>query len=316
MPNETDKKLVLIDGMALLHRAYHAYPLSLTTASGELTNAVYGFTAILFNVLEKIKPTHVIVTWDTGKPTFRHEEYTEYKATREKPDVELINQIGRTQEVVEALNMPQFGVDGYEADDVIGTLSQQAKTDSQVVIVTGDKDTLQLVDEEKVIVYLPPATGRFAKDRGPQIIDEIAFKAKYNLDPNQMVDLKALMGDQSDNILGVKGVGPKTALKLLVELPTIERIYAKLEENRSEVVKIVGERVVTLLERDREMAVLSKKLATIDRNAPVKLDWSKCKLADYDREKATKLFEELSFKSLIKKLPKDDWEENLEQAFR
>ncbi len=309
------KKLVLVDGMAVLHRAYHAYPLALTTAKGEIVNAVYGFTAIVLTVIEKLKPTHVAVTWDVGKPTFRHTEYVEYKATREAPDRELIDQIERTKQVVETLNIPQFGVEGYEADDLIGTLSRQAGRDCQVVIVTGDRDTLQLVDEERVIVYMPPASGKYAKDRGPQIIDEVAFETKYELKPEQMVDLKALMGDASDNIPGVKGVGPKTATKLLKEYPTIERLYGELDEARGKIVNLVGERVVQLLERDRDMAKLSKRLAMIDRDVPISLDWDKCKLADYDRAKALEVFEELQFRSLIKRLPKDSWEEDVEEVF-
>lgn len=304
------KKLVLIDGMAVLHRAYHAYPLSLTTKNGELINAVYGFATILLTALEKIRPTHVIVTWDVGKPLIRKEQYVEYKATREKPDDELLNQIDRTKEVVDALNIPQFGVDGYEADDLIGTLSKQAdKKEDQVVIVTGDRDTLQLVDDEHVIVYMPPAPGKFGKDRGPQIIDQVAFRAKYELEPEQMIDLKGLMGDSSDNIPGVKGIGPKTATELLKEYMTIERIYENLD-------KIPKERTRMLLQDGKDMAFLSKKLATIDREAPIKLDWDACKLSDYDRSKALALFEELGFKSIIGKLPKDNWEESLEDVFK
>lgn len=305
------KKLVLVDGMAVLHRAYHAYPLSLTTKNGELINAVYGFAAILLTALEKIRPTHVIVTWDIGgKPLKRKEQYVEYKATREKPDDELINQIDRTKEVVSALNIPQFGVEGYEADDLIGTLSKQADNkEDQVVIVTGDKDSLQLVDDEHVIVYMPPAPGKFGKDRGPQIIDQVAFRAKYGLEPEQMIDLKGLMGDSSDNIPGVKGVGQKTATDLLKEFMTVERIYESLD-------KIPKERTKMLLQDGRDMAFLSKKLATIDREVPVKLDWDACKLSDYERDKAVSMFEELGFKSIIAKLPKDNWEENLEEVFK
>ncbi len=307
------KTLVLIDGMAILHRAYHAYPLTLTTKDGEVTNAVYGFTAILLTVLEKLQPTHVVVTWDVGKPTFRHSEFEGYKATRQKPDDQLIGQIGRTQEVVEALNIPQFGVSGFEADDLIGTLATQASgKDARVIIVTGDRDALQLVCDNQIIVWMPPVTNRFAHDRGPQSFDEVAVKAKYALSPKQIIDLKGLMGDTSDNIPGVKGVGPKTATKLLVSFGSVEELYKQIDENRQEVVNLIGERVVKLLEADREQAFMSKRLATIDTQVPIKLEWEKCLLSDYDHEKVMAIFEKLQFKSLVNRLPKDHWEEDLE----
>lgn len=314
---EKRAKLVLVDGMSVLHRAYHAYPLSLATSNGELVNAVYGFTTILLTVLEKLGPTHVIVTWDVGAPTFRHAEFVEYKANREKPDEALLQQIARTQEVVEVLNIPQFGEAGFEADDLIGTLATQAKVKEnvQVVIVTGDRDALQLVDDEKVVVWMPPAPGKYGKDRGSQEYDEIAVKAKYDLLPRQIIDLKALMGDASDNIPGVRGVGPKTATKLLTVFTTVEKIYEQVVGNRAEVVKIVGERSTKLLEEGKEMAFKSKKLATIEIAVPIELDWERCRLSDYDRGKAVALFEGLEFRSLIKKLPKDSWEEDLEEVF-
>jgi DNA polymerase-1 len=313
------KKLVLIDAMSVLHRAFHAYPLSLTTKSGEITNAVYGFTAILFSVLEKLQPTHVAVAWDVGHITFRHDLAADYKGKREKPDELLLGQINRTKEVVDALNIPQFGVAGFEADDLIGTLSLQAKEDkeSQTIIVTGDRDALQLVDGEKTIVWMPPASGKYGKDRGPMIYDEFAVNAKYKLVPKQIIDLKALMGDQSDNIPGVRGIGPKTADKLFTGFKTVEEIYEAIKtgSGREKIIGLVGERATKLLETSQDSAFLSKKLATIDRQVPIQLDWQKCQLADYDRDQAVALFEELGFKSLIPKLPKDNWEQDLENVF-
>lgn len=311
------KKLVLIDGMSLLHRAFHAYPTSMMTKNGEVVNAVYGFMSILLNVLEKIAPTHLVVAWDVGKPTFRHLEYKEYKAKREKPDDLLIGQIGRVREVLEAFNVPQFGVEGFEADDVIGTLSLQGseQEDTQVIIVTGDRDALQLVKEDKVIVWMPPSTNKFAKDRGPAIYDEEGVMIKYKMPPLAIIDLKALMGDQSDNIPGVRGVGPKTAEKLLLEYKTIENLYEAVENKKDEVVKLIGARIVGLLETSKEMAFVSKWLATIKRDIPIALDWEACKLSAYERQKVLDIFEELQFKSLVNKLPKDHWEESVEELF-
>jgi DNA polymerase-1 len=313
------KKLVLIDAMSILHRAFHAYPISLTTSQGEVINAVYGFTSILLTVLEKIQPTHVAIAWDVGELTFRHEHYQEYKAHRDKPDELLLGQIPRTKEVMERLNIPQFGLAGFEADDLIGTLSEQAKQDSeaQVVIVTGDRDALQLVDGERVIVWMPPGGGKFAKDRGPSIFDEYAVEAKYKISPSQVIDMKALEGDSSDNIPGVRGVGPKTVQKLFTQFSSIEEIYNALQTSpgREKIVTLVGERVAKLLENEKESAFMSKELATIKRDVPIKLSWKKCHLVDYDRDGVLELFEVLGFKSLINKLPKDHWEHKLEEVF-
>jgi len=311
------KRLVLVDGMAILHRAYHAYPLSLTAPDGELTNAVYGFTTILMTVIEKLKPSHVVVAWDVGKPTFRHKEYEGYKAKREKPDDELIGQIGRTQEVVEVLNIPQFGVEGYEADDVVGTLSRQAIKDveSEVIIVTGDRDALQLVRDEKVRVWMPAAPSRQGQSRGPMLYDREAVVAKYGMRPEQLVDLKALMGDGSDDIPGIKGIGEKTASKLIIEFGGLDELYQVLRKDRSRVVELVGERFTRMLEEGEKDAYMSRKLGKIVLEVPVKLSWEKCKLSNYDRKRVVELFEKLAFRSLIDKLPNDEWDENLEGLF-
>lgn len=306
------KKLVLIDGNSLLHRAYHGYP-RFTTPAGEVVGAVYGFTSMLLSALEKLSPTYVAIAWDVGKITFRTEEYAEYKAGRAETDQELVDQIDRTKEIVTALNIPQFGVTNYEADDVIGTLATLAvESDGgvQVVIVTGDRDALQLVEDDRVVVYLPSGGGAFSKDRGVSIFDETAVKAKYGLAPKQIIDLKALMGDASDNIKGVPGVGQVTATKLLEQAGSIEEIYEKLEQ-----IKITP-RVKKLMEDGRESAFLSKKLATINKETPIKLSWKDCELADYNREKVMAIFDELKFKSLVNKLPKDKWDEDVEEVFK
>ncbi len=305
------KRLVLIDGNSLLHRAYHGYP-RFTAPSGEVVGAVYGFTSMLLTALEKLSPSYVAIAWDVGKKTFRTEEYAEYKAGRAEMDQELVDQIGRTKQIVEALNIPQFGVENYEADDVIGTLATQAIASDksvQVVIVTGDRDALQLVEDERVVVYMPSGGGAFSKDRGVSLFDETAVKAKYNLTPKQIIDLKALMGDASDNIKGVPGVGQVTATKLLEQAGSIEEIYEKLESLK------ITPRVKKLMEDGKESAFLSKRLATINKETPIKLSWKDCELADYDREKVLAIFEKLRFKSLVNKLPKDKWEEDLEEVF-
>jgi DNA polymerase I len=309
------KTLLLIDGNSLLHRAYHAYPI-LTTSGGETVGAVYGFTTILLSTIERLKPTHVLVAWDVGKKTFRHEVYEEYKAGRKEMDVELFNQIDRTKQVVEKLNIPQIGIEGYEGDDIIGTVSRLAgdDRDGKVIIVTGDRDALQLVEGEKVVVYMPTngfsAYGsRTAKDKGVLVYDEKAVSLKYGLEPKQMIDFKALMGDASDNIKGVKGIGQVTATKLIQKFGTLDELYSLIDESG------VAPRIKKLLIEGKESSKLSKELVTINRKVPLKFSWEACRLSDYDRDEVVKLFEELEFKSLVMKLPKDKWEEDLESVF-
>jgi DNA polymerase-1 len=334
-------KLVLIDGNAILHRAYHAYP-PLTTSKGELINAVYGFTSILLTVLRQLKPKYVAVTFDKKAPTFRHKEFKAYKAHRPKMDEELVGQIARVHEVVATLNMPIFEVDGFEADDVIGTLAkqitllkstgsksfssngaleknqrankvksetlltkkniiEQSPRDVEVVIVTGDYDAVQLVND-KVKVFMPPRGKKPA-----MIFDTQAVLQKYGFSPSYIVDFKALAGDASDGIPGVAGIGPKTASELINKFGTLEQIYSKSPES-TEVKKAVADKLI----KDKDNAFLSKKLATIVTNVPVQLDLEKCRLTDYDKDKAIKLFEALEFRTLIYKLPHDGWDEIIE----
>src|SRR4030042_5301259 len=205
---------VLIDGHAIIHRAYHAYPKTLTTRSGELVNAVYGFTSILFSIFKELHPEYVVASFDLKGPTFRHKEFADYKITRPKVDEELIGQINRVKEVVKALNIPIFEVAGYEADDVIGTLVKKALAlrapkALEVVIASGDRDILQLLDKN-VVAYFPARGKMMAR-----IIREDVFKKEYGFNPIQLIDYKALAGDASDNIPGVKGIGPKKAAFLV-----------------------------------------------------------------------------------------------------
>ncbi|HEY4694817.1 MAG TPA: DNA polymerase I [Candidatus Nanoarchaeia archaeon] len=283
-------KLVLVDGHALFHRAFHAMP-PLTTSKGELVNAVFGFTSMLLRVLADIKPEYAVVAFDTKAPTFRHTEFTAYKAHRLAAAPEMIEQLPRIKEVVDSLNIPIFTLEGYEADDVIGTLANQA-VDQEVFIVTGDRDALQLINGH-IKTYMP---GKSLSD--VVIYDGKKFEEKYGFKPSQLVDFKALVGDASDNIPGVSGIGEVTATKLIQEFGTVEEIY----KNLGKIPEKVGEK----LAKEAEMAALSKKLATIDTRAPIKLDLNKCRLADYDKEKVLTLFEELEFNSLLKRLPNAD----------
>jgi len=296
----------LIDGHAIVFRAYYAYPASLTTPEGEQINAVYGFASILLSVVRELAPTHIAVAFDLDKPTFRHIDYAGYKAQRPEVDVELTNQLDRVREVVEVLSMPIFQVEGFEADDVIGTLARQAADGGEVIIVTGDQDAMQLVDDS-VRVWLPKRGKQEAKLYG---VEEV--KQKFELTPEQIVDLKALAGDASDNIPGVRGIGPKTATTLLNKFLTVERLYDAI---RSKNLPAVSAAVIKKLADGYEEAVRSKKLAAIVTDVPIKLSWDKCRIHEYDKAKAVKLFNKFGFKSLVNKLPNDEKEEELTQVF-
>ncbi len=290
------KRLVLVDGNALLHRAYHATP-PFTTSKGELVNAVYGFSSMVLKVIDELKPDYLAVTWDEKGPTFRHQAYTQYKATRGPADEALSGQYKRVHEVVKAFNIPEFKLAGFEADDLIGTLAVQATKlpttnyKLQTIIVTGDRDIMQLINE-RIKVFMPKKT---LSDVG--LYGEEEFVAKYGFMPSQLVDYKALAGDQSDNIPGVAGIGDVSATKLIHQFGPIEEIY-KVEN-----LKTLPERMQTLLSEGAESAVMSKKLATLDLKAPIKLDFAACVVHDFDKDKVVKLFEELEFKSLIARIP-------------
>lgn len=303
------KKLVLIDGNALLYRAFHAYP-PFTTPTGEMVGAVYGFTTLLLSVMDRLSPTHIIVAWDVKGPTFRKQGFESYKANRPPMDETLVVQIDRTKELVESLNIPQFGMEGYEADDIIGTISRKAfeneKDDNvQVVIVTGDRDALQLIEGKKVVVYLP-IQNKYSQS---VVFDEDKVKETYGMDPKQIIDLKGLMGDSSDNIPGVKGVGKVTATKLIKDFGTVENIYKNIDS------ELISKRTRELLKSDEEMARKSRELAEIDLKVPLDFDWSKSLMSDYDKKGVLNLFEKLGFKSLMSRLPEDGFEKEVEDIF-
>ena len=219
--------LVLFDGNALIHRAFHALPPLTVSKTGEMVSAVYGFALMLLKVINELKPTHCAIAFDMKAPTFRHKLFPEYKAQRPPTPEELINQLGRVRELVSAFHIPIFELEGYEADDILGALSHQAsKQDIDTVIVTGDADTMQLVSPRVKVLY--PKPGRSFSDT--MLYDEAAVIQKYSLKPEQIADFKALKGDPSDNIPGVPGIGEKTAVKLLQQFGSIEQIYEHIDE--------------------------------------------------------------------------------------
>ena len=284
-------KLVLIDGHALAYRVYYALPLeAFTTKTGEPTNATYGFTRTLLDLLlSDDPPQYLAVSFDVGK-TFRDEMFAAYKGTREKMPDELRVQIERIREVVQAFNIPVLELEGFEADDVLGTIARQARPHNVPVhIITGDQDLLQLVNEN-TRVELPPGRGQSQ----PTVYDELAVIDKLGVRPDQVVDYKALVGDKSDNIPGVVGVGSKTAVKLLAQYGTLEEIYAHLGEVKG----AMGKK----LEAGEKDALLSYRLARIVTDAPISLDLEACVAQEFDPAIVLELFRELEFRSLTSRI--------------
>ena len=282
-------KLVLLDSHALIHRAYHAIPASLTSPSGEPTNATFGFTSTLLKVLSDEKPAYIAATFDVGR-SFRDDLYAQYKAHRPPLPDDLRPQLARSREVAEALGIPTFGVEGFEADDLLGTLARQASEHGiDVLIVTGDSDTFQLITPRVRVLT-------FARQISDTVLyDVAAVKQRYGLAPRQLIDFKALKGDPSDNIPGVPGIGEKTATKLVQTFGSIEEIYAHLSE--------LDARTRDKLIAGKEAAAQGKQLVTIVTDAPIQLDLEACRVEVYDRARAVALFRDLGFRSLLERLP-------------
>lgn len=304
------KKFLLVDAHALIYRAYYAIP-NLTDPEGHLVNAVYGFSKMVLGAISYFEPEYAAVCFDHPKPTFRHKKFDGYKAQRAKMPDDLIPQIQIVKDVVEALGIPKFEIEGFEADDLIGTVNCQVENlDRQLltVIVTGDQDAFQLVDNDTHIWM--PARG---KQKGDLEYDATLVEKKLGIKPSQVIDLKALMGDNSDNIPGVRGVGPKTAIALIQEFETIERIYDFLEKN-PEGNKLIKGALLSKLIDGKQSAFLSKELATIECEAPIDFDLENCRVTAYDKNKVIEIFKTLNFKSLISALPKDAFETSVQEA--
>ncbi|MDP5274445.1 DNA polymerase I [Chengkuizengella axinellae] len=281
-------KLILIDGNSIANRAFYALPL-LNNSKGMHTNAVYGVTTMLLRLIEEEKPTHFLVAFDAGKITFRHKDYKEYKGGRAKTPPELSEQFPLMKELLQAFKIDQFELEGYEADDIIGTVSKLAEENNkQVLIVTGDKDLLQLASSNVTIALT--RKGISEVDR----FDPEKIKEKYNLIPNQIIDMKGLMGDASDNIPGVPGVGEKTALKLLHQYGSVEEVLAHSDELKGK----MKEKIQT----NADQATMSKELATIFREVPVKKSLEQLKFDGFDQKAVSEMFEKLEFKSLLEKM--------------
>jgi DNA polymerase-1 len=285
---KSSEKLIIIDGNAIFYRAFHALP-PFKTSKGEYTNAIYGFLRMLIELIRRERPEYIAVAFDRAAKTFRHLEYEDYKATRAAPPDQLYPQLPRLKEALQIFNIPIFELDGYEADDILGTVSKIAeKKDLKTIIVTGDNDAFQLVNDH-THVMLPVKGISEVIDYTPQKIEE-----KTGLKPEQVADYKALKGDTSDNIKGVAGIGEKQATALLQKYQTLENIYNHLDE----LPKAQREK----LETGKEKALINKRLVTIICDVPLEIDLEKChfKKAKYSEVKA--FFEMLEFKALLKRI--------------
>lgn len=296
------KRLMIIDGNSIINRAYYGIR-ALSTKDGTPTNAVYGFLNILFKYTEELEPDYLCVAFDLAAPTFRHEMFTEYKAHRKGMPDDLAVQMPILKEVLSAMNIKMLELAGYEADDIIGTVAGMCDKDGiACCIVTGDKDDLQLATDTTKIYLTITSKGNTTTD----IYDKAAVVEKYGVTPDEFIDVKALMGDTSDNIPGVAGIGKKTALALISRCKSIEAIYDDLEN--------CGAKGAALkkLQDGKEAAFLSKTLATIDKNVPIPFVPEDAAVRPYDRDALAKLFDKLAFKSFIKKLGLDGVPSNAE----
>ncbi|MCL6444126.1 MAG: DNA polymerase I [Alicyclobacillus sp.] len=289
MPGVDKAKLVLIDGNSITYRAFFALP-ALSSAQGQFTNAVYGFTQMLLKLLQDERPTHIAVAFDAGKTTFRHAVYEEYKGGRQKTPSELSEQFPLVREVLTAFRIPVLELDNFEADDIIGTLSKQAENQGmETLVVSGDKDLLQLVSDN--VHAMITRKGITDVDR----YDVAKVFERYGLSPLQIIDLKGLMGDSSDNIPGVPGVGEKTAIKLLQTYPSVEEVLAHAED-------VSGAKLQERLIAHRDLALLSKQLATIRRDVPLDVKIEDLRYDGYDASAVRRVFQQLDFKSLLDRI--------------
>ena len=298
------KRLIIIDGNAIVHRAFHALP-PLKTKKGELVNAVYGFLLAFFKAIKEFEPDYVVATFDFPAPTFRHIKYKLYKANREKAPDELYEQIPKIKDLLKNFNIQIFEKQGFEADDLIGTIAQKAAKkqiypEIETIILTGDLDALQLVDKNTKVYALRKGV------KDTILYNEEKVKEKYDgLLPEQLVDFKALRGDPSDNIPGVFGVGEKTAISLIKEFNSLENLYQELREN-SEHSKKIKESLRKKLIDYKEQAFVSKMLAQIKKDIEIDFDLGKCVWGRYNKDKIIKIFENYEFKTLISRLKEDN----------
>lgn len=299
MPNQalnlgSSKSFLIVDASALLYRSYYALP-KLTSSQGVVVNAIYGFFSCFFRVLKEQDPRYVVVAFDSPGPTFRHKEYNQYKATRVKAPDEFYAQLPETKEILGLLNVPVVAQPGYEADDLIGVMAKKVEDFAgRVLILTGDFDLLQLVSARVDVLLLKTGVSHTVLYNVKRAREKLE-----GLMPAKIVDLKGLAGDNSDNIPGVPGVGPKTAFNLLKRFGSVEGIYQALEEGEVGIKPSLADK----LRKFKNQAFLSKSLATLKTDIPLNLSLAKCARKSYNKDKVKSVFQNLGFKSLISRLP-------------
>ena len=292
---ENKKRLIIIDSNSIIHRAYHALP-PLTTKKGEQVSAVYGFLLVFFKIIKEFQPEYIVACFDSPGPTLRHKKFKEYKAKRPPLAEELKPQIPKVKEILKIFNIPIFEKEGYEADDLIGTISKK-NLGVEKIIVSGDLDNLQLIDNSTKVYLLKKGVKEII------LYDEELVKKRFQgILPEQITDFKALKGDPSDNIPGITNIGEKTAIKILKTFGTIENLYKELEK-KSEKIKNFSPRLKKIILEQKKEAFLSKDLAEIKKDVPINFILKDCYWQGYDKEKAVKILEDLEFRSLIEKIP-------------
>lgn len=291
------KRLLIIDSNSVLHRAFHALP-PLTTKKGKPVSAIYGFLLIFFKAIKELQPDYIAACFDVPFPTFRHEKFKAYKATRPKIPDELCEQIPKMKEILKTFRIQIFEKKGFEADDIIGTISKlvqkkQIIPEIETIILSGDLDNLQMIDSRTKVYALKKGV------KETMIYNEKIIQEKYGIQPSQLIDFKALKGDPSDNIPGVPGVGEKTAIALIKEFKTLENLYKELERKAEK----IKSKLRKILKDYRGQAFLSKELVKIKKDVLIEFSLKKCSFQEYDKEKIVKMFENLDFYSLINRLP-------------
>jgi len=288
-----DKKiLIILDSNSLLHRAYHALP-HLTTKKGELVNAIYGFLLVLFKTIREFEPDYIAACFDTPQPTFRHKAFKEYKAKRPPTPEDLSSQISKLKEVLKTFNIQTFEKEGFEADDIIAAianlaLQQKTSPKLETIVLSGDLDTLQLVDDYTKVYFLKKGV------KETILYDKNRVRERYGISVPQLLDLKALIGDPSDNLPGVPGIGEKTASQLIKQFNNLENLYQKLPNQ---------EKLKTKLLEFKEQVFLNKTLVKLDKDVAIEFNLKQCQRKEYNREKVIQLLKELEFQSLINRLP-------------
>ena len=291
--------ILILDSNSILHRTFHALPL-LSTKEGTFTNAVYGFCLMLFRALKECDPQFVFACFDFPAKTFRHLKFKQYKIHRPKTPEELKTQISLTKELLKNLNVQVLEKEGFEADDIIGTLCERLK-DKEKLVLSGDYDNLQLVDEKTKVWVIS------SSPKEVLLFDEKKIKEKFGILPQFLPDFKALVGDPSDNVPGVPGIGPKTAQRLIQQYGSVETIFENLSQ--------IDKKLQDILQREKEKIFFNKSLCQIRKDVPLEINWHQAEWKKFDPEKLISFFEKLEFKSLIKRIPelKTSSQKNLPQ---